>query len=99
MLEAYNNKCAICDISEPNLLVAAHILDVKYGGEEIISNGICLCINHERAFDNKVLTILPDYSVNSKAQIGITVESIKLPENVEYYPNPEFFRLKNQKNN
>lgn len=96
ILEVYNNTCAVCNISEKSLLRAAHILDVKYGGEEVISNGICLCVNHEVAFDNNILNILPNYKIESKSEIGLTVKSLKLPLNEEFYPNPEFIILKNK---
>lgn len=52
VLENYHNRCAVCDISEKDLLEASHILPVghlKSAGEK--NNGICLCVLHHKMFD------------------------------------------------
>ncbi|MDN4029338.1 HNH endonuclease [Chryseobacterium gambrini] len=60
VLQAYNNNCAVCNIKDERLLRAAHIVDVRDGGNDEINNGICLCVNHEIAFDRGLLQILDD---------------------------------------
>jgi putative restriction endonuclease len=96
ILEAYSNYCAVCDINEPRLIRAAHILNVKHGGLETIDNGIALCVNHEIAFDNGILIIGVDYHVATKSEIGVLVNKLKLPKNRNHYPNVEFLRKKNE---
>lgn len=99
ILKAYNNNCAVCNIKDINLLRAAHIIDVKDGGTDEISNGICLCVNHEIAFDRGLLQILPDYSIRHSGDIGIIVETIKLPTAPTDYPDKFKFEFKLNKFN
>jgi len=94
VLSNYNNCCALCEINDPSLLRAAHILDVKYGGTDTIENGISLCVNHEIAFDNGKVKINTDYTVTSIDGIGVTVKSIKLPLEEENYPSPSLLEKK-----
>ena len=52
ILKNYNSRCAVCNISEENLLEASHILPVKYSSfAGDVSNGICLCVLHHKMFD------------------------------------------------
>lgn len=99
VLEAYDNCCSICEMNEVGLLRAAHILDVKNGGLDIIENGLTLCVNHEIAFDKGLVVILPDYSVKSSDNLGVTVERIKLPKDEKNYPSAEYLKRKIELNN
>jgi putative restriction endonuclease len=87
VLKVYGNTCAVCDIKDKTLLRAAHIIDVKDGGTDEVNNGICLCTNHEIAFDRGSLQILPDYSVKHFGDIGVIVSTIKLPIDQVNYPS------------
>ncbi len=86
ILNIYGGCCAVCDISEKSLLRAAHIIDVAKGGSDNVNNGICLCVNHEVAFDKGLLIIHEDYSVTSEVNIGIKSLKIKLPIDPRMYP-------------
>jgi len=86
-LPAYNNSCSLCDLDETALLRAAHILDVRNGGPDTIGNGICLCVNHEIAFDNGIIRINPDYSVVAPDKLGFCGNRLKLPVDKKYYPS------------
>lgn len=46
----YQNQCAVCDINY--FLEAAHIIPVKNRGTDNKKNGIILCKNHHKAFDD-----------------------------------------------
>lgn len=94
VLSAYNNCCSLCDLSETSLLRAAHILDVKNGGPDTIENGICLCVNHEIAFDNGLIRINPDYSVTASDKLGVCVNGIKLPIDKKYFPSSDYLKQK-----
>lgn len=63
VLEAYDSTCAVCDIITPSLLRAAHIVPVEKSNDDTIKNGICLCVNHEIAFDRGIMLINPDGEV------------------------------------
>lgn len=99
VLKAYNNNCAVCNIKDKNLLRAAHIIDVKYGGDDEINNGICLCINHEIAFDRGLLQILPDYSIRHSGDIGVIVATLKLPIDISNHPDKIKLEVKTSKFN
>lgn len=94
VLSSYNFTCAICSINEKNLLRAAHILGVAEGGIDTINNGITLCVNHEIAFDQGKIKILPNYEVVAPSGIGVEVSKLKLPSNNSDYPSPENLLLK-----
>lgn len=94
VLAAYNNCCAVCDISDTSLLRAAHIMDVTEGGPDSIDNGILLCVNHETAFDSGILKINSDYTINAEDGIGVKLNKIKLPTKKKHYPSPYFFEKK-----
>ncbi|HBL75730.1 MAG: hypothetical protein A2W90_17340 [Bacteroidetes bacterium GWF2_42_66] len=96
VLSAYNNCCSLCDMNEITLLRAAHILDVKNGGPDSIDNGICLCVNHEIAFDNGKLRINPDYSVFAPDGLGVRCNELKLPMDKNYYPSSDFLKQKSE---
>lgn len=50
LFKYYENKCAVCDISY--FLDAAHIIPVKHNGVDHKLNGLILCKNHHKAFDD-----------------------------------------------
>ncbi|EEO05199.1 HNH endonuclease [Vibrio cholerae] len=94
ILKIYGGCCAVCDISEKSLLRAAHIIDVAKGGSDDVNNGICLCINHEVAFDKGLLIIHEDYSISSEYDIGIKSLKIRLPIDPCMYPLSSNLKMK-----
>jgi putative restriction endonuclease len=64
VVPAYSSQCAICTLKEIRLLDAAHIVgDVEPGGEPTVTNGLSLCSIHHRAFDQSLVGVTPDYTV------------------------------------
>ena len=64
VLKNYHYRCAVCGITEKNLLEASHILSVKHkdtAGFE--HNGICLCVLHHKMFDKGYLYFDSNYNV------------------------------------
>lgn len=95
VLYAYDNKCAVCYISEPKILRAAHIIDVAKGGNDTIQNGICLCVNHEIAFDQGILKISPEGEIIvSDSTIHIDKKYINYPSNIKDYPSQLYLKEK-----
>jgi hypothetical protein len=102
-LEQYESKCALCDIAEPGLLVASHIVPWSEDPENRGNprNVICMCVLHDRLFENGLLKIGGDYKVtfSKKFQMScknsVTMElikqntnqSLRLPTNDQ--PDPE----------
>jgi len=58
-LKRYGSKCAICDVTAPEMLDAAHLKSKKHNGSDDARNGLILCANHHRAFDAKLFAIHP----------------------------------------
>lgn len=64
VLNAYENRCALCRLGHAPLLDAAHIIpDGAPGGTASVSNGLSLCKIHHAAYDKNLLGIQPDYKV------------------------------------
>ncbi len=65
VLASYAEQCCVCGIDLLPLLVASHIIpwarreDTRTDPQ----NGLCLCALHDRAFDNGLLGITPQYEV------------------------------------
>lgn len=96
VLRAYSCKCAVCLVSNPKFLDAAHILPAAMGDDDSVNNGICLCKNHHIAFDNGILKISPDGDVVVVEDSGIKVEftKIRYPKNNEDYPLEDNLKLR-----
>ena len=97
VLKAYNNTCAVCEIKEPSILRAAHIVPVTKGGSDEIENGICLCTNHEIAFDRGLIKIQSNGTVEvlSDEIRGLRSE-ILYPSDMAQYPSPKYLKMKYQ---
>jgi len=63
VLQAYQQKCAVCGLPFTKLLEAAHIKPDAEGGSASVTNGIALCKIHHGAFDANLLGISPKYVV------------------------------------
>src|SRR5439155_22831353 len=62
VLSNYEGRCSFCDMNIPEMLVAAHI---HAWNEDVqnrlnLSNTLCLCVLHHRAFDNGFLSVSED---------------------------------------
>ena len=65
VLDAYELKCAVCDLKKTPLLDAAHITaDTAVDGLPVVTNGLALCKIHHAAYDENILGISPDYVVH-----------------------------------
>ncbi|WP_283608922.1 HNH endonuclease [Faecalispora anaeroviscerum] len=100
ILNIYNNRCAVCGNNNVDVLRAAHIKDAASGGIEEPCNGICLCANHEIAFDRGTLKIKPDGEIISLVE-DITIEAayIEYPESEDNWPSKELLKWKYEKAN
>lgn len=95
VLEAYNFQCAICNEKEPRILRAAHIVPVIYGENDTVNNGICLCANHEIAFDRGIIKISCEGDiVVTNDIVHIERKKIRYPDHECDYPSKEFLQIK-----
>lgn len=66
VLSAYEYKCCITGLAISKLLVASHIIPWRVNTENRLnpSNGLCLSMLHDKAFDIGILTILEDMTIS-----------------------------------
>ena len=96
LLEAYDGKCAVCGIEIEEILDAAHIkpwsvCEGTQGGE--LSNGILLCKNHHRAFDDARWSVSDDYVLlgsSALKQDDVEVDALVTPQNSLLAPNSTY---------
>ena len=107
--ERYETTCILCDIREPGLLQAGHIISWSENedlrGEP--ENGLLLCYNHHKAFDVGMFTISAEYKLvvrpgfsPESEYLRTTIvdragEKIKFPGQP---PNSDYLNQRNQKN-
>ena len=60
LIQYYNSKCTITQNNSLEELEAAHIVELKDGGEYNVSNGLLLEANLHKTFDRYLWTINPD---------------------------------------
>ena len=92
VLAKYGCKCAVCTITHPSLMKAAHICGKAHNGSDDWRNGLPLCSTHHDAFDAHLFAIHPDSLAIatmpdvSPASIGITTQ---LLSPLHRQPHPE----------
>jgi hypothetical protein len=92
VLAKYGCKCAVCTITHPSLMKAAHICGKAHNGSDDWRNGLPLCSTHHDAFDAHLFTINPEtlaietMPTVSPPSIGITTESLT---SIHQHPHPE----------
>ena len=95
VLNAYDRTCAICGMHESKILRAAHIVPVAKGGIDDITNGICLCTNHEVAFDKGLIKIRPNGKVEVKStELKGVYDKILLPKEKKNWPSKKYLQEK-----
>lgn len=110
VLCSYQQRCCISGLEIPSLLIASHIKPwaVSDPRKERTnpSNGLCLNMLHDKAFDRGLITVLPDYTIrvsemlrraNSSAALewllSCDKQKIILPE--RFLPAREFLEYHN----
>lgn len=70
VLQAYDLKCAVCELKKVPLLDAAHITSDKADdGFPVVSNGLAMCKIHHAAYDERILGVSPDYVVHINSEV------------------------------
>jgi putative restriction endonuclease len=58
----YEGACAVCGL-QASVTESAHIVDVENEGIDDVRNGVQMCRNHHKAYDDGLFCIGPDYTV------------------------------------
>lgn len=96
----YSSKCAFCDVNEPSLLVASHIVGWAEDQETrgLLSNIICLCRFHDVLFEKGYVSLADDLTVlktsdQTSRTIAILLDStIRFRKPWGHPPRSEFLR-------
>lgn len=80
----YQNQCAVCDINY--FLEAAHIIPVKNRGTDNKKNGIILCKNHHKAFDDIFFRInYQNYNIEILKENKVSLKILR--DNINHLTN------------
>jgi hypothetical protein len=65
VMAGYNSTCCISGLQNERLLIASHIVPWSEDTHNRLNpqNGLCLSALHDRAYDQGLITVLPDYTV------------------------------------
>ncbi len=107
ILANYQNKCCVCGIPVPKLLIASHIVPWHKDKNLRVNphNGLCLCTLHDKAFDAGFFTLGENFEIvigeallaylpNPAVQNGFNIflgQKIELPD--KFLPAQEFLEV------
>ena len=107
IMTSYANKCCVCAMPIPELLIASHI--VPWRDDENLRvnphNGLCLCTLHDKGFDRGFFAVDEDYKIvigkairdylpNSAVHSGFKIhegQSISMPD--KFITNQEYLAI------
>ncbi|HAQ64604.1 MAG TPA: restriction endonuclease [Bacteroidales bacterium] len=83
ILASYNNTCCITGLNQSELLIAGHIKPWSEDEKNRLNprNGIAINALHDKAFENGLITITPEY----KIKISDVILKQKRTESIETY--------------
>ena len=99
ILDAYEHKCALCDIDKDNLLICSHIMPWRADDKNRLNprNAICLCAQHDKLFDKGYFSL--DENYNIKFRVKADYKIINLLKNaifrepLENSPDKELLKI------
>lgn len=98
VLENYENKCSLCNISKRDLLVCSHIKPWSVDEKNRLnpSNAICFCALHDKLFDRGYFSLNDNYHIifGKKADLSISMlfDRLNFRRPVKDMPNIEFLK-------
>lgn len=107
VLASYNATCCISGLKHEKLVIASHIVPWSIDTKNRLNpqNGLCLSALHDKAYDQGLITVMPDYTVRISTKFKVQKDdhfiadallrfdgkSISLPE--RFRPAPEFLEF------
>lgn len=104
VLTSYDATCCISGLQHENLVIASHIVPWCMDSKNRLNpqNGLCLSALHDKAYDQGLMTVMPDFTVRvspalkalqqdsfmTDALLRFHGQPIRLPE--RFGPAPEF---------
>nr|WP_326527923.1 HNH endonuclease [Rhodoferax sp.] len=73
VLASYNATCCISGLRHEKLVIASHIVPWAEDTQNRLNpqNGLCLSALHDRAYDQGLITVLPDFTVRVSPKLKI----------------------------
>lgn len=100
VLKAYDGKCALTDVSTPNVLQAAHIDSYAKSKSHAVTNGILLRADVHLLYDAHMLTIRPDSGqivvsdwVREPMYRDLDGRKMRFPKNRDYCPDEQLLEI------
>jgi len=89
VLVGYNSTCCISGLQNERLLIASHIVPWSEDAHNRLNpqNGLCLSALHDRAYDQGLITVLPDYTVRVSRTLKIKSADAFLQESLLRFDN------------
>ena len=86
VLQNYGTHCAVCDLCDPHLLVASHIVPWADAPDARgdLGNLICLCRFHDALFENGYWSLKEDLSVLRRLPLAGQTLQLLLPETMSF---------------
>jgi putative restriction endonuclease len=96
VFQRYGGQCVACGLAVQEMLEAAHIIPVEQGGTDDPRNGLVLCCNHHRAFDQGLLLIHPETLQFETSRYSIEVLQVSRSSlmSLPNQPHSEALRLR-----
>ena len=84
VLSSYNATCCISGLQHDKLVIASHIVPWSKDTRNRLNpqNGLCLSALHDRAYDQGLLTLMPDFTVRVSALLKSSDEHSYLAESL-----------------
>lgn len=84
VLVAYEVRCAVCQLKHGSLLDAAHIVsDSEERGVPTVNNGLALCKIHHAAYDQNMMGITPNYTVEIDSDLLAEIDGPMLKHGLQ----------------
>ncbi len=82
ILASYNATCCISGLQHEKLVIASHIVPWSEDKQNRLNpqNGLCLSALHDKAYDQGLITVMPDYTVRVSRTLDIQIEDTFLME-------------------
>ncbi len=99
ILASYNATCCISGLQHEKLVIASHIVPWSDDKQNRLNphNGLCLSALHDRAYDQGLITVMPDYTVRVSKVLKNCAENSFMAETIVCFDKrpirlPERFR-------
>jgi putative restriction endonuclease len=84
VLSSYNATCCISGLQHEMLVIASHIVPWSQDTQNRLNpqNGLCLSALHDRAYDQGLLTVMPDFTVRVSPRLKSSDEHSYMAESL-----------------